>query len=142
MIKRKICSVEGCSYPVWAKKLCKYHQNLRTDKKPNQIKKTPIAKVSKKQLSALAIYRKRRDSFLKKHPNCMVSGCCNKSSDLHHKMGRIGKALIDTKWFMAVCRGCHNKIHNSSKWAEENSYIASDKEKSVYYGYYRRVEGS
>lgn len=42
MIRRNICSQDGCTYPVFAKKLCKYHQSFRTDKKPTQpkVKKT------------------------------------------------------------------------------------------------------
>lgn len=39
MIKAKICTVDGCKNPRWAKGYCKNHQNLRTDKKPKGIKK-------------------------------------------------------------------------------------------------------
>lgn len=42
MIRRNTCKEDGCEYPVFAKKLCKYHQNLRTDKKPTQKKRSTI----------------------------------------------------------------------------------------------------
>lgn len=37
-IRRNTCSQDGCTYPVFAKKLCKSHQHLRTDKKATQPK--------------------------------------------------------------------------------------------------------
>lgn len=37
-IKRKLCSVDGCQLPVFAKGFCIRHQRLRTDKKPKGLK--------------------------------------------------------------------------------------------------------
>ncbi len=45
----KLCENISCGYPVFAKKFCKNHQHLRTDKKVKSLKRTPIRKVSKKQ---------------------------------------------------------------------------------------------
>lgn len=81
-----------------------------------------------------AIYRPIRDQYMKKHPVCE---CCNhaESQDLHHKAGRTGyfdedsrfkglKLLWDVRFFMAVCRSCHNEIHHADpKWAREQGYL-------------------
>ena len=54
MIKSKLCVVDGCTWPRWAKGYCKFHQGLRTDKKPKGIKKiTEKGKVKKELKKAL-----------------------------------------------------------------------------------------
>lgn len=43
-------------------------------------------------------------------------------TDIHHKKGREGKLLLDTKFWLAVSRKAHIKITNNPKWAVENGY--------------------
>lgn len=85
------------------------------------LKRTPIKKVSKKQLENLKEYRKVRDEFMKQNRTCQarLQGCTVKATDLHHKKSRIGDLLTDTKFFMAVCRQCHNKIEDGGAWVYE-----------------------
>jgi len=101
-------------------------------------KRTPIAKKSKKAIAEDAIYIPIRNEYMKEHPVCE---CCNTSEsvDLHHKAGRIGywdeesrlkglKLLWDKRFFMAVCRGCHNEIHHvDPKTAYEMGYLLKKK---------------
>ena len=87
------------------------------------LKRTPLRRVSKKRQAALKVYSNLRKEFLESKPICEVC-TTNDSSDIHHKLplGRGGK-LNDVTIFLAVCRVCHDKIHQDPKWAEENNYL-------------------
>jgi len=101
-------------------------------------KRTPIAKKSKKAIAEDAIYMPIRNEYMKEHPVCE---CCNEvaSNEIHHVMGRVGyadkdarprgiKLLWDKRYFMAVCRACHNEIHfGSPEWAREQGYMKKPK---------------
>lgn len=39
--------------------------------------------------------------------------------DIHHKRGKIGDLLVDTRYFLPVCRACHNFLHDNPKIAKE-----------------------
>lgn len=56
---------------------------------------------------------------------CQVDGCCRYAQEVHHRKGRLGDLLTDTKYFLAVCGICHNKIELQPKWAKENGYSVS-----------------
>jgi len=124
----KTCKSEGCNNPVFSKGYCKYHQNQRTDEKwLSKKQKTPkksFKPISDKRVEQLAKYRTRRDKYLKENPICEVKGCNKKTTNLHHKAGRIGEMLYDVQYFMACCSECHpKKIHENPKWARENGYL-------------------
>lgn len=87
-------------------------------KKPKKIK--PMSAKRKKELEE---YERVRDIYMAEHKTCEVKGCFREANDLHHKAGRIGSLLTDINYFMAVCRGCHDKIHENPKWAESKGYI-------------------
>lgn len=115
----KLCNAEGCYNPRWGKGYCKYHQNLRTDKKEKAI--SPLAD---KRAEELALYRTKREKYLKENTGCEVKECNNDSTHIHHKNGRNGARVHDHKYFMAVCNGCHpQKIHENPEWARENGYL-------------------
>lgn len=82
-----------------------------------------IAPMSKAMQSRLHIYRIRRDEYMKQNMICEVKGCATPSHDLHHKSGRIGSNLTDQATFMAVCRKCHNWIHEHPAQAREKQYL-------------------
>lgn len=114
---------------MWSKGFCKFHQYLRTDKKPKGLNK-----VSDKRLEENEEYKKVRAQYLAEHPTCEVHGCSNKASDIHHKMHiRAGSLLNDVTQFMATCRTCHQKIHNSPTWAVAEGYLADSKTKADYF---------
>lgn len=71
----------------------------------------------------LVSYEKQRRIFLKKHPVCEL---CKKkrSTDVHHVRGR-GPYLLDETTWMALDRGCHDRIHQNVGWALKHGYLLS-----------------
>lgn len=117
----KVCINEGCDNPRWGKGFCKFHQYLRNDKTVKPKKKQKSFRVISESLEAkLKVYRPLRDKYMREHPECEI--CNNPSQDLHHKAGR-GKFLSDVTTFMAVCRRCHNYIHENPKKSRESLYL-------------------
>lgn len=116
----KICKADGCTWNVFGKGYCLNHQYLRTDKKPKQIKRTPIKKLSSKQEKINAAYSIMRKQYLKDYPKCEI--CQEKATEIHHKAYRGTKTLDSSTW-MAICRTCHRYIHEHPKWARENEYL-------------------
>jgi len=86
-------------------------------------KKNPvkIAKKSEKQKVKDESYKLINKAYLIKNPICAAKlpGCLGKSSQVHHKKGRIGDLLIDTKYFLAVCMHCHQVIENNPELAKK-----------------------
>lgn len=35
------------------------------------------------------------------------------ATDLHHSRGRLGKLLLDTRFWVALCRTCHRWCHDN-----------------------------
>ncbi len=71
-------------------------------------------------------YLKMRDEFLEAHPLCQakVSGACQYyASDVHHTAGRTGKLLLDQNYWMAICRLCHDFIHNHVAIARQKGWL-------------------
>lgn len=101
-------------------KLNKVQQKGR--KQPN----TPIKKVSDKRAIQNKEYLRLRKQFLKENPNCAVYPYL-KATDVHHKKGRIGNLLTDTRYFLAVSRQAHTQIELNPNWARENGYILNRK---------------
>lgn len=116
MIKSKPCIVHNCSNPRFAKGYCKWHQILRTDKKP-----TGIKKVSEKRQGENKVYSTLRKVFLESHPTCQAQlpRCTGKANQIHHKKGKIGKLYLDIWHFLAICDNCH-------KWIELNPTLAQE----------------
>jgi hypothetical protein len=101
-------------------KYCKYcwscQKAIDTDssQKPTDYK---IPLVSSKRKKKDVEYLKLRERFLNENPVCQVSvtGCMNGASDVHHTYAgsnRDAFYLVQSTW-LAVCRSCHNHIHNN-----------------------------
>ena len=86
-------------------------------------RKTSLNRVSSKRAEELKEYRKLKREYITRKPICEICET-NKATDIHHRLplGRGGK-LCDTTIFVAVCRFCHNYIHNNPAWAEKNNWI-------------------
>jgi hypothetical protein len=82
----------------------------------------PIKKVSQKRNLENKEYLKVRKVFLQSLMFCQVNSCKKLPTEVHHKKGRIGKLLTDTRYFLGVCRECHSKIELEPTWAKENNY--------------------
>jgi hypothetical protein len=120
---KRTCSEPDCDYPHFAKGFCKFHQWKRPKKDAwlHKRKRKEINRISGKRKKEMAIYRRKRDVFMKKHEVCEV--CKNaKPTDLHHRKGRSGKMIYKERYFLAVCRPCHTKIENNPIWAKKNGY--------------------
>lgn len=116
----KNCEKNGCENPRFGKGFCKFHQYLRTDLKKKKNNKKRINPISNNLKEQLKIYRIVRDKYMAENENCEI--CFAPANDLHHKKGR-GKNLSEVKYFMAVCRKCHNYIHDNPKKSRELLYL-------------------
>jgi hypothetical protein len=126
----KLCNYENCRFPVFGGGYCRSHQSSRRDgKAPKGIKKAPtrIRSVSTKQQRRNTQYSSVREVFLKNNPLCQANlpDCTKIATDVHHKEGRIGDKLLDIGTYLAVCRGCHQKIEEDPKMAKENNFSNS-----------------
>ena len=79
----------------------------------------PIKNVSDKKLIELKEYRIVRDRYLKENPVCEFEGCGSREVELHHKKGKVGKLLVDPRYFCSLCRNHHRYI-------EENPILAKE----------------
>jgi hypothetical protein len=75
--------------------------------------------MSDKRSRELSLYRKENRQFLKEHPVCQVPGCCNPSSEVHHKQGRENGLLLDKSKWMAICSPHHRYYTDNSREAIE-----------------------
>lgn len=122
-MKAKQCSYEGCTYvgPLWqaVPKLCKTHaMMLKSEGKPKPVKVySTISPISEKQAKNLAEYRIVRDQWLNDHPFCEVCGTPF-NIQLHHKRGRIGSLLTDTRYMATLCDTHHRKAELNPEWAK------------------------
>ncbi len=67
-------------------------------------------------------YTQVRNTYLAIHPICQR---CkeSKATDIHHKAGRVGKWLCLTEYFAALCRSCHNAVHENGVEARKQGWI-------------------
>ena len=81
----------------------------------------PINKVSDRRKKEELLYSVVRKQYLKDNPNCEI--CDSSIVEIHHKNGRNGKRIHDTKYFMTICRGHHIWIHEHPKEAREKGWL-------------------
>lgn len=81
-----------------------------------------IKKVSEKRKIENKVYLDLRKIYLNKPENkiCPITG--EKTTEIHHKKGRIGDLLNDTRFWMAVSRKGHQIIENNPEWAKKYGY--------------------
>lgn len=111
------CKVDGCSRPVENRDtgLCATHS-----KALRKIVKPPIKRVADKLKKDLDAYTEAKRAFL--HGKRCAVYPSQKASEIHHMMGRIGKLLMDQRYWLPVCRTAHVKITTDSKWAISMGY--------------------
>lgn len=134
--KKKLC--DGCKEEqfIWKNdkgnrycKTCWSRLQTVTGKhtKPTTSRK-PIAPRSKKRAAQEREYSKLRKDFLLSSPTCQAklpNRCTHHATDVHHMKGRIGPLLTDTKFFLAVCRSCHDWIETHPEEAKELGFSIS-----------------
>lgn len=102
----------------------KYRSSLKAPKISPKKTQNKIKQVSVKRSQENRLYTAKRALYLAENIKCE---CCKvmPSTEIHHKKGRIGNLLTDTRYFLAVCRQCHTKIELNPEWAKENNYSLS-----------------
>ena len=136
MISQKKC--DGCNKQrvIWKnhvqdgvrKRLCKECWSCQTIHSYKPTSKKPLAPRSKKRSKQESEYSSKRKIFMLEHPMCQanISGLCtHKSTDVHHKAGRVGSLLLDESKWMAVCRTCHQWIETHPIEATEKGWRVS-----------------
>lgn len=101
--------------------LCNYCHRFWDGKKAPEKKVYKIAKESKKRKDENKEYSKERKEYLKVNNKCMagLDGCKKVATQIHHRKGRVGKLLTDTKYWLPVCEDCHRKIEDNPQMAYE-----------------------
>ena len=95
------------------------------------VKRTPhpIAKRSSKRQKEEMLYSILSKQYLKDHPTCeaKIPGVCSgsPSNQVHHKKGRIGELLLDTRYFLATEDNCHKYIEEHPDFAKEQGFSLS-----------------
>lgn len=90
--------------------------------------KTPLKRgnwlraASKKRQREYNQYAKEKKAYLALHPQC--ERCkSKKATDLHHKAGRVGQWLCRYEYFAALCRQCHDFLHQYPNEARKAGWI-------------------
>lgn len=118
------CGPGSKEQPLTAKRCKSHYWNYRASLKPVKIKDIakPIPKVSAKRKIENREYTIKRLQFLAQPENqkCPITG--KQTTDVHHKKGRVGTLLLDTRFWLAVSREGHKQIEENPEWAKENNY--------------------
>jgi hypothetical protein len=135
-IKMKRCDGCGEQRPIWKNmvvdgvrnRLCKSCWSCQPgkDNKSKPTQRKPIAPRSSKRSQEEKRYAAKRVMFMMEHQLCQVniSGLCTqRSTDVHHKAGRVADLLVDETEWIAVCRACHDFIHTHPKDAREMGWL-------------------
>lgn len=88
--------------------------------KPATKPRKEINRVSSKQDKINRAYAVICSQFKKDHPICQARIKCSGAltEDVHHPDGRVGKLMLDSTKFKAVCRACHIWIEENPKQAK------------------------
>jgi len=71
---------------------------------------------------ATALYELLRRDYLR-NARCAKCGS-NRYLCVHHKRGRLGKLLTETKHWVALCFDCHRWVHDNPEWARKSGLLA------------------
>lgn len=90
-----------------------------TVKVAKPLKRTPVKKVSDKRKEQNTLYSQARATWIiGKRCAC----CGDPATEVHHKAGRTNDLLLEKKYWLPVCNGCHRLITEDSAWAVKEGY--------------------
>lgn len=118
--KRLIYSKKMCQSCYWSDNKKKNEGKQKTIKEFK-----PIPKISQKKKIENLKYQVLRTEFLGKKENqvCPITG--KKTTEIHHKKGRVGSLFLDVRYWLAVSREGHKKIEENPVWAKKEGYSLS-----------------
>lgn len=118
--KRLIYSRKMCQDCYWSDNKKKNEGKQKTIKEFK-----PIPKISQKKKIENLKYQVLRTEFLGKKENqvCPITG--KKTTEIHHKKGRVGSLFLDVRYWLAVSREGHKKIEENPVWAKKEGYSLS-----------------
>jgi hypothetical protein len=130
MIKVKLKLCAGCGLPkhIWknvgGEKYCKvcYGRSITGVAKKPKPTATRIPAYSSKRAKMTALYSVARVKFLQDHPMChahLDAKCSKKSTEVHHKAGRLFGLLLDQRYWLPTCHECHTWIEMHPEQAKE-----------------------
>lgn len=117
------CNFPNCQRHATDNGYCIGHKNYGNVVSKSKFK--PIPKETITRAMENREYKKLIAVFLLNNPKCMVKDCKKKSTQVHHKAGRIGDKLTDVKDFFATCDDHHDHIEKHPKEAKKNGYSKS-----------------
>jgi len=98
-------------------------------KKVYHLKRTPLVKKPYK-IKPRSAKRAQEDKSYNAMVKAWLHGkicpeCGLPATEVHHKKGRIGKLLLDIRFWLPVTPDCHKKIELNPEWAKEKGYSLS-----------------
>jgi hypothetical protein len=77
----------------------------------------PVKKITQKRAGQMVEYMKLKREYLALYPVCEVPECNIKAVDIHHQKGRENDMLLNSDFYMAVCRKHHVYYTENSREA-------------------------
>lgn len=130
-VKMKKCKAEGCSNmftPSYStlQKYCSSQCTYNEKRKQPQRAYKPINKKSDKRTKEEKIYAARRIVFLAKKENQKCPVYPNqKTTEVHHKKGRVGSLYLDERFWLAVSHEGHKYIELNPIESKEKGWSMS-----------------
>ncbi len=85
--------------------------------------RTRIRPVSARAAKARRAYLAKRGVWIQGRRCCNCVGTA--ATEVHHTRGRLGGLLMDDAYWLPVCSGCHNWIHNNQDQARERGLLCA-----------------
>jgi hypothetical protein len=86
------------------------------------MKRTRLSPISDRRRAEAKEYAEKREAFLRQRPVC--ERCDRRSSrDVHHKAGRYGGNYLNVATWAALCRHCHDDIHQHPSQARASGWL-------------------
>ena len=128
---KNLCIKDGWNNPIWSRRSRRFkgHQ-VNKSKEKSKVKKVvqKTKQVSSKRARQSQAYSVLRKLFLS-GKTCEFPKCnkVHKESDteltVHHKYGRNGERLLDTRYWMVVCMEHHQYIEEHREESYERNWL-------------------
>lgn len=118
--EEKFLIAKRCEIHYW-----KHRKKINTEKTKSKPIKKAIPKISKKKQIENLKYQVLRTEFLGKKENEICPITNKKTTEIHHKKGRVGSLFLDVRYWLAVSREGHRMIEENPEWAKKEGYSLS-----------------